>query len=137
MTITFGLSMSSIFATAFSLPLLLNVNISGVASSILIGSRKLKCSLIILVGASIGDMVLPMITGWLISSFGPQTLLISILSFFIPAVTISIILVFFFSGQNRKWRIKCCDKKQKKKVDKPWLGEYAEYDDDSEEMNEV
>jgi len=124
MTATFGLSMASIFATAFSLPLLLNVNITGFASSVLI------------VGASIGDMVLPMVTGWLISALGPQALLGSILSFFLPAVGISVILVLFLSGQKCYARIRCC-KKQKEKVDKPWLGEYAEYEDDSEEMNEL
>jgi len=85
LTVTFGFSMASIFATAFSLPSILKITITSKAASVMI------------VGASIGDMVLPMVAGWILSGIGPQALLLTILGFFVPAVIISNILLFGFN----------------------------------------
>lgn len=71
MTITFGLSIASIFATAFSIPPSLNVSITSRAASIMVGKSPFVsffrlCWLTFFcssVGASIGDMTLPMIAG--------------------------------------------------------------------------
>eukprot|EP01117_Protostelium_nocturnum_P002902 TRINITY_DN13826_c0_g1_i1.p1 TRINITY_DN13826_c0_g1~~TRINITY_DN13826_c0_g1_i1.p1 ORF type:complete len:492 (-),score=135.29 TRINITY_DN13826_c0_g1_i1:35-1510(-) len=79
MTFLFGVSMGPIFATALSLPPSLNVLLTPRATSIVV------------VGASLGEMVMPMIVGFFMSSV---SLLFQVLALFVPAIVIYFIVVF-------------------------------------------
>jgi len=82
LTLTFGACMASVYATAFSLPQTLKINITSRAASLLI------------VGVSIGDMVLPMFVGWIMRLFGSESLPWTILIMFIVAVLIYVVIIF-------------------------------------------
>jgi hypothetical protein len=82
MTVAFGAGMASVYATAFSLPQTLKVNMTSKAASLLV------------VGVSIGDMVLPMFVGWMMRLFGAGALLWTALVMFLVAVVIYLILVY-------------------------------------------
>jgi len=76
MTICFGLSMSSVYATVFSLPPQLHLKLSPKATSVLI------------MGASMGDVSLPMVIGLLMKFFGSNSLIILLLLMLVVASTI-------------------------------------------------
>jgi len=82
MTVLYGLFMASIFASAFSLPAEVKITLSSVGASLVIAS------------ASIGDTLLPMISGYIMKVLGPKSLMILIALMFIPLCATYVIIVF-------------------------------------------
>jgi len=97
-SIGFGLFMASIYATAFSLPREMDINVTSTSTSILI------------VFSSLGDMGLPVVAGWLITHLKPQALIWMILCVFLVAVCIYgfILLLWAFlikdNTSKNSWR---------------------------------
>jgi len=104
-TIVFGASMASIFATAFTIPAELRLKASSKASSAFI------------VSSGIGDMVLPILVGYMTGTLGPVALLwITLISFVICLVLYLLVYTYGLSTME-------------KKLDETELKEISELDD--------
>jgi len=89
----YGAFMSAVFATAFSLPTDMGYRVTPRASSAVI------------IGASLGDVTMPMVVGIMISSITPDMLVYSLLIIASGLVLIYYVVVYIFGKKPKNKKI--------------------------------